>query len=84
MQSCCARCGRTPAARYATAANFGDDVRRWLRREPVSARPDSAAYRARMFLRRRRVPVAAAAIGILALAGMSAFYTATPFPEKNG
>jgi serine/threonine-protein kinase len=41
-----------PAERYQTVAEFAEDLRRWMRHEPVSARPDSLWYRARKFLRR--------------------------------
>jgi WD40 repeat protein len=51
---------KDPARRYATAADFADDIRRHLRDEPVRARPASAAYRARKFVRRHRTVVVAA------------------------
>jgi eukaryotic-like serine/threonine-protein kinase len=60
---------KAPAERYQTVDAFGDDVSRWLRHEPVSARPDSLAYRARKFARRHRGAVAAAAGGVALLAG---------------
>jgi serine/threonine-protein kinase len=64
---------REPAARYATAAALADDLERWLAGEPVRARPDSRAYRARKFIARNRLPVAAAATVVLALtAGLGA------------
>jgi tetratricopeptide (TPR) repeat protein len=47
--------------RYQTANALGLDVRRHLNHEPVSAGPPGAAYRARKFVRRHRVGVAAAA-----------------------
>ena len=62
-----------PPERYQTAAAFADDLRRWLRREPVSARPDSLAYRARKFVARNRVGVAAAAMVAVVLVGATAF-----------
>jgi len=52
--------------RYETASGFADDIGRYLKDEPVVARPPSAAYRARKFVRRHRVGVAAA--GVVALA----------------
>lgn len=58
-----------PAARYANAAEFAADLRRWLAHEPVLARPDSWAYRSARFLRRHRVGVGATALVLLAVAG---------------
>ncbi|HKE49264.1 MAG TPA: serine/threonine-protein kinase, partial [Rhodanobacteraceae bacterium] len=59
---------REPSRRYATAAAFADDLRRWLERRPIMARGDSRAYRLRTFVRRHRVGVAAAALVVLSLA----------------
>ncbi len=59
---------RTDAARrYATAAEFANDLRRHLDGRPVSARPDSVGYRARSFVRRHRAGVAATALVAVAL-----------------
>ncbi|HET6207257.1 MAG TPA: hypothetical protein VFD98_10640 [Terracidiphilus sp.] len=52
---------KEPERRYLTLEQFSGDVRRYLAGLPVSARPDSVLYRARKFLVRRAVPVAAAA-----------------------
>ena len=43
---------KEPERRYASAAEFGDDLRRWLDGRPVHARADSALYRFRSFVRR--------------------------------
>ncbi len=43
---------KKPEQRYATAQAFADDLQRWLRKEPVRARPDSLGYRARRLLGR--------------------------------
>ncbi len=53
-----------PAARYASAAAFADDVSRWLALRPILARPPSLARRVWLFVRRQRVPVAVAAAGL--------------------
>lgn len=53
--------------RYRAASELGQDLENVLRLRPVSARPDSLAYRVRRFLRRNRFAVAAAT---LALAGI--------------
>ncbi len=64
---------REPARRYATAAAFAGDLRRWLDGHPITARADSAPYRFNRFVRRHRVGVAATALVILALvAGLGA------------
>jgi tetratricopeptide (TPR) repeat protein len=52
--------------RYASAAELADDLRRCLAHEPVLAGPPNTLYRVRKFVRRHRVPVAAA--GVLTLA----------------
>jgi eukaryotic-like serine/threonine-protein kinase len=48
--------------RYATPTELAADLKRHLRDEPVSARPASAAYQARKFIRRHRI---AAAVAVL-------------------
>lgn len=55
--------------RYASASAIGDDLRRYIRREPVESGPPTTAYRMRKFFMRRRVPVTAAALVALALVG---------------
>jgi formylglycine-generating enzyme required for sulfatase activity/predicted Ser/Thr protein kinase len=46
-----------PTRRYPTAQALGDDVKRFLAHEPVSARPASTGYLLRKFVRRHRVGV---------------------------
>ncbi len=46
--------------RYETANSLADDIRRFLANEPVLARPPSATYRTRKFIRKHRVLVATA------------------------
>jgi serine/threonine-protein kinase len=43
---------RDPQRRYPSAAAVSDDLRRYLAREPIAARPDSLVYRASKRLRR--------------------------------
>lgn len=57
-----------PARRYAGADEFAADLERWLDSRPVAARRGERLYRARLFLRRNRLPVAASAAALLALA----------------
>ena len=60
---------KEPAERYATAAAFADDLRRYLEHEPVEARGDSPAYRIGKFIRRNRSIVAGVAAAVLLLVG---------------
>ena len=53
--------------RYQTVGAFADDIARFLRHEPVSARPASAAYRIGKLVRRHRGGVAVTALVCVAL-----------------
>jgi WD40 repeat protein len=54
-------------ARYASASELAGDVNRHLNSEAVLARPSSASYRLRKFVRKHRLGVAAGALVIAAL-----------------
>ena len=56
---------KDPAQRYRTIGELADDLTRWLRHEPVRARPPAWSYRARKFVRRNRAETVAA-IGVAA------------------
>ncbi len=58
---------REPERRYATAAAFADDLRRWLEGRPVAAQSDTARYRLRKFVTRHRLAVGSASVVLLAL-----------------
>jgi eukaryotic-like serine/threonine-protein kinase len=58
---------KNPRERYASATAFADDLRRYLKHEPITARPDTVAYRAAKFVRRNRTAVALASLAIAAL-----------------
>lgn len=54
--------------RYATASDLAQDVVRYLRHQPITARPASLSYRARKYVRRHRIAMTVAAtIGVLLL-----------------
>lgn len=53
--------------RYATAAALADDLRRYLRNEPILARRPTASYQLAKFARRHRTLVAAAAAVAIAV-----------------
>ena len=56
-----------PARRYASVAQFAEDVQRFLDGQPVRAQRDSFTYRAGKFVRRNKVGVVAAAFVALSL-----------------
>ena len=58
---------RDPDARYPSADALVADVRAFLEDEPLVAGPRSAAYRARLFVRRHRVMVGAATLVFAAI-----------------
>jgi eukaryotic-like serine/threonine-protein kinase len=60
---------KEPARRYNSVEQLSEDIRRHLEGYPVRARPDTLRYRTRKFLRRNWVPVGAATIVALSLAG---------------
>jgi eukaryotic-like serine/threonine-protein kinase len=55
--------------RYQSAAELGADIRRFLRDEPIVARPASALYHLGKFARRHRPLVVAAGLAFAAMAG---------------
>jgi len=58
--------------RYGTPSDLAADIRRYLNNEPVLARPASAGYRLKKYIRRHRVAASVAAGLILLLAGFAA------------
>lgn len=57
---------KSPGERYGSIAEFSDDLRRYLNHQPVSARPDTIAYRAVKFARRNQLAVTLAALVVIA------------------
>ena len=63
---------KEPAARYATASAFADDLRAHLAHRPVSARPDALSYRLAKFVQRNRLGVAlGVAVAFAAVLGVA-------------
>ncbi|GEM_PF-2645117 len=77
------------ARRYASAKEFGDDLRRWIAKEPVLARPASLAYRWKRKVERNAkwIGIAAAVIVvnlILLVAISKRKKTQPPPPQEEG
>jgi serine/threonine protein kinase len=63
---------KNPQERYASVTALADDLSRYLRHEPISARPDTLAYRTGKFIRRNRTVVALATLAFAAtMAGVA-------------
>jgi serine/threonine protein kinase/tetratricopeptide (TPR) repeat protein len=69
--------------RYPSVTALADDVRRVLRHEPISARPDTLRYRGAKFVQRHVRGVAMSAAVVLLLSGSTAFYTTRLSTERD-
>ena len=69
--------------RYASVTALADDLRRSLRHEPISARPDTLRYRTARFVRRHVRGVATTAVVVLLLGGLTGFYTTRLATERD-
>ena len=59
---------KNPQERYASVTAFSEDLQRYLKHEPISARPDSFTYRASKFVYRNKVGAALAALALIGIA----------------
>jgi serine/threonine protein kinase/tetratricopeptide (TPR) repeat protein len=58
---------KNPAERYGSVNALAGDLERYLKHEPISARPDSFTYRAGRFVRRNRMAVSLTALALIAV-----------------
>jgi serine/threonine-protein kinase len=72
-----------PRARYASAEGLLADIDRYLRGEPVLARPASRLYRLRKLITRRRRVVAAGATAAIVVVALTAWYSVRLAGERR-
>jgi serine/threonine protein kinase len=56
---------KNPAERYSSVSALATDLQHYLKQEPITARPDSFAYRAGKFVSRNKIGVALAALAVV-------------------
>ena len=73
LEVICLKClEKQPARRYASAGALAEDIERWLRHEPIRARPGGVVYRSRKWFRRHAGAAALTAIIAIAIALLAA------------
>ncbi len=65
---------KRPEDRYPSVTAMAEDLRRYLAKEPILARPDSWGYRAMKFARRNTRSLAAVFAALATLSGVVAYY----------
>lgn len=69
--------------RYASAAAFAEDIRRFLEHQPISARRDSGLYVLGKFARRHSILVAMGAVVLIAVAAFGVFSSVMAAKNKQ-
>ncbi|HTV02263.1 MAG TPA: serine/threonine-protein kinase [Luteitalea sp.] len=80
---CLAALRKEPERRYPTVEALIRDVDHYMRREPLEARPDTFGYRSGKFVRRHWQVLVAAAVVVVAIAGLLTFYTSRLGAARN-
>jgi len=72
LETICLKClAKQPANRYRTAGALSADLRRWLRGEPILARPVGRGQRSWLWLKRNPALAAAGIVSVVAIAGIT-------------
>ncbi len=74
---------KNASERYSSVTALADDLRRFLRHEPISARPASLAYQVATFVRRHVVGVTTSVAVVLVIAGLTAINTRRLAAERD-
>ena len=74
---------KNAAERYVSVTALADDLRRFLRREPITAQPDTLRYRTATFVKRHSRGVAASAAVVVLIAALTTFHTVRLQIERN-
>jgi eukaryotic-like serine/threonine-protein kinase len=74
---------KNAAERYSSVTALADDLRRFLRHEPISARPASLGYQVVTFVRRHAVGVTTSVAVVLVIAGLTAVNTRRLAAERD-
>jgi eukaryotic-like serine/threonine-protein kinase len=74
---------KDPQRRYRTVDALIGDLDRFLRGQPLAARPDTLGYRAGKFVRRHRAAVAATTGALIVVLGLVGFYTARLADQRS-
>jgi serine/threonine protein kinase/tetratricopeptide (TPR) repeat protein len=74
---------KSASERYGSVTALADDVRRYLRHEPISARPDTFRYRTATFVRRHVTGVAMSAAVVLLVGGLTVVHTVRLSTERD-
>jgi serine/threonine protein kinase len=74
---------KNASERYSSVTALADDLRRYLRHEPISARPDTVRYRTARFVRRHVSGVATAAAVLVLVAVLTIVHTTRLSTERD-
>jgi eukaryotic-like serine/threonine-protein kinase len=74
---------KNASERYPSVTALADDIRRFVRQQPISARADTLGYRTVTFVRRHAGGVATFAVVVLLIAGLTTVHTTRLSAERD-